>query len=320
MTRLVSILGVLGLGVLGACGGSSGGTPPGDDTVTPDAPDTTPPDAPAAAKRTIFTIVLENHDYAEIVGSANAPYINSLIAQYGLATNYKDTIHPSLGNYLHMISGDNQYPGFIDVNPTTGPYFPADKPNLGTQLEAAGIKWRSYQESMGTPCKLTGSGPYAPKHDPFLYFKDQQMGANDLCKTTNVDYSEFAADLATNEYRYMWITPNLTSDGHDPSNNPELALRTSDTWVSNEIPKILASEGYQNGGVLFLTWDEAEGRVGDPDQVPMIVISKNIKTAGMTDATAMTHSSYTATVEDLLGLPRLATVTNTQNLLMFLNP
>ena len=130
---------------------------------------------------TIFTIVLENHDYAEIVGSTNAPYINSLIAMGALATNYKDTAHPSLPNYLHMISGDNQYPGIVDVDPTQFPYFPANKPNLGTQLEAAGIKWRSYQESMGTPCKLTDSGNYAPKHDPFLYFTDLQTGANALC-------------------------------------------------------------------------------------------------------------------------------------------
>src|SRR5438552_616488 len=80
-------------------------------------------DAPSNAKATIFTIVLENHDYAEIVGSSNAPYINSLIAMGGLATNYKDTNHPSLPNYLHMISGADQYPGFIDVDPTSGPYF-----------------------------------------------------------------------------------------------------------------------------------------------------------------------------------------------------
>ena len=71
---------------------------------------------------------------------------------------------------------------------------------------------------------------------------------------------------------------------------------------------------------MFLTWDEAEGRTGDPDKIPMIVISTKIKQAGMTDATALTHSSYTATIEDLLGLPRLATVTSAPTLMMFLNP
>jgi hypothetical protein len=105
-----------------------------------------------SGRATIFTIVLENKNDEAIYGSANAPYLNQLIAMGGLAKNYKDTAHPSLPNYLHMISGANQYPGVVDVSPTQFPYFPADKPNLGTQLVAANIKWRSYQESMGTPC------------------------------------------------------------------------------------------------------------------------------------------------------------------------
>ena len=61
--------------------------------VVHDAPT---PDATSTANRTVFTIVLENMDYNEIVGSTHAPYLNSLIASYGLATNYKDTGHPSL--------------------------------------------------------------------------------------------------------------------------------------------------------------------------------------------------------------------------------
>src|SRR5262249_23177650 len=153
----------------------------------------------------IFTILFENHDYKEIVGSAgsagsnspgyvNAPYINSLIAQYGLATNYKDTGHPSTPNYLHLISGSNQYPGVIDVLPTQVPYFPSAAQDLGTQLEAATIKWRSYSESVGSAgCLLTNSGEYVPRHDPFLYFTDQQKGSNSLCADTNVDYSQFAS-------------------------------------------------------------------------------------------------------------------------------
>jgi len=28
------------------------------------------------------------------------PYLNSLIAKYGLATNYNADTHPSIGNYL----------------------------------------------------------------------------------------------------------------------------------------------------------------------------------------------------------------------------
>ena len=321
MKRMISIAVVL----LAACGssGSNMMNSGDDDAPTPDAPThggSDAADAPTTSggQPTIFTIVLENHDYNEIVGSSNAPYINSLIAMGGLATNYKDTAHPSLPNYLHMISGDNQYPGIIDIGPNQIPYFPSSAQNLGTQLEAMHVNWRSYQESMSTPCKLSDSGDFATKHDPFLYFTDMQMSA--VCANRNVDYTAFAADLAANTYRYMWITPNLTDDGHNPTNDPVGSLTVSDTWLSHEVPAILDSDGYKSGGILFITWDESEGRNGDdPDKIPMIILSPRLKQAGMTSATAFTHSSYLATVEDLLGLPRLATVTSEPNMMEFLN-
>jgi hypothetical protein len=280
---------------------------------------------------TIFTILMENHDYKEIVGSAgsagsnspgyvNAPYVNSLIAQYGLATNYKDTEHPSTPNYLDLISGSNQYGGVFDEQPVTTFLFPTDQPNLATQLEAAHVKWRSYAEGEGTAgCGLDNSGEYVPRHVPFLYFTDQQMGSNGLCAATNVDYTKFTADLASDDYRYMWITPNLIDDGHDPSTDPAGALTTSDTWLGSNLPAILASEAYTSGGIIFITWDEAEGRNGDdPDQVPMIVISPRLKQMPETTSAALDHSSYLATVEDLLGLPRLATVTSSPTMLELL--
>jgi hypothetical protein len=308
--------------MLGACSSSHSGQQvdaPGsgsgtDGSVTIDGP-------PGTANLTIFTIVLENHDYAEIVGSTNAPYINTLIGQGALAQNYKDSgTHPSLPNYLYLVSGATQYPGVVDLDPTTFP-FPVDQPNLATQLEAANIKWRSYQESAGTACKLTSSGNYAPKHDGFLYFTDQQNGTGSLCANTNVDYSSFAADLAGGQYRYMWITPNLLDDGHNPANDPVASLKQSDTWLSTEVPKILASTAYQQGGILFITWDEAEGRNGDSkDQVPMIILSPKLKHVPMTSTTAYTHASYLATVEDLLGLMRLDTVKTTPAMMEFFAP
>lgn len=318
MKRMLSIA----IALTAACSSSGTGNPNG---LNPDAPNGSGggggnPDAPASAsKKTIYTIVLENHDYKEIVGSSNAMYINTLIGMGALATNYKDTAHPSLPNYLHMISGDNQYPGIIDIGPNQAPYFPAMKDNLGTQLEAAHINWRSYQESMGTPCNLHDASPYATKHDPFLYFVDMQASA--LCAQRNVDFSQFTADLASNEYRYMWITPNLTDDGHDPANDPVSSLKTSDMWLHDHVQAILDSDGYKAGGVLFITWDESEGRNGDdPDQIPMIILSPKLKQAGMTSDAAYTHSSYLATVEELLGLPRLATVTNAPSMMEFMNP
>jgi phospholipase C len=259
----------------------------------------------------VFTILLENHDYNEVVGSSNAPYINSLIAKYGLATNYMDSgSHPSLPNYLYLISGDTQYSslGFLEYDPTTLASvgtFPVTANNLGNQLQGAGIPWRSYQESMGTACTLASAGNFACRHDPFLYFDDIQNGANNLCANTNVDYSQFAADLIAGTYRYMWITPNLLDDGHDPSTDPVTGLQQTDAWLQGQVPAILASSAWKNGGVLFITWDEAEGRNGDSgDQVAMIVITPHTK-VGFQSNKAYSHASYLATVENIFGLPKL---------------
>jgi hypothetical protein len=222
-----------------------------------------------------------------------------------------------------MISGDPQYPGKVDVNPDwLG--FPKSAENLGSQLEQAKIPWRAYNEDMPNPCALDSAKPYAPKHDPFLYFKDIQQGPDGLCAQRNVSFDSFGADLAAGSFRYMWITPNLNDDGHDPvdflgnAKTPEASLQVSDAWLAKTVPAIMASETYKAGGVIFITWDEAEGRDGrSGDQIPMIIVSPRIKAAGFVSQVAYSHKSYLATIEDMLGLPRLATVQNEPSMLEF---
>jgi len=53
--------------------------------------------------------MMENHATNEIIGNtADAPYINQLASQYGVAMSYYGVTHPSLPNYLAAISGDFQ--------------------------------------------------------------------------------------------------------------------------------------------------------------------------------------------------------------------
>ncbi|MFO0592229.1 MAG: alkaline phosphatase family protein [Polyangiaceae bacterium] len=302
---------------IGGAGGSTGGG--AGDTTSSTEGGAGGATKPLPTFTTVFTILLENHDYNEIVGSPYAPYLNSLIQEHGLAVHYYDSgVHPSLPNYLYLISGAPQYPGVVNVDPTFAPYFPSNADNLAAQMEQAGIPWRAYQEHMGTPCKLTGAGLYAPKHNPFVYFANIVSGPDALCEKRDVDYTEFAADLATGAYRYMWITPDLVSDGHDPSWAPVAGLKNSDKWMAAEVPKILASEAYQSGGVLFITWDEAEGRNGnDLHQIPMIVVSPKIKAKGLRVTRHLTHASYLATLEDLFGLPRLGDAVGAPTLFEF---
>jgi hypothetical protein len=54
------------------------------------------------------------------------------------------------------------------------------------------------------------------------------------------------------------------------------------------------------------------------DQIPMIVISPRIKSAGYKSNVAYTHASYLRTVETIFGLPYLGAAANTQDMLEFL--
>ena len=82
------------------------------------AQDTLAPPAP----QKVVIVVLENHDYQEIVGdTVNAPYINSVIAQGLLFNNAHAIEHPSQPNYLDLFAGSNQ--GVASVNSTSAnPY------------------------------------------------------------------------------------------------------------------------------------------------------------------------------------------------------
>jgi hypothetical protein len=288
-------------GDMATSGGGDMATSGGGDMATGGGPD----GGALPAFNLVVTVILENTSYTSVVGDKQtAPFLNSLMnyddgfSKGALGTNYQDSgSHPSLPNYLYMTSGNTQYPGFLDISPTTTP-FPVAADNIGNQLETAGVNWRAYMESMGTACNTSDNSPYAAKHNPFVYYQDI-VGNKQVCNNRDVDFSKFGNDLSGGTYRYMWITPNLNSDGHDTD------LMTADAWCMTNLAPILTDKRFRQGGVLFITWDEGEGLLVTDDHVPMIVVSPFVKTAGLQVATAYTHANFLATVEDIFGVKRL---------------
>ncbi len=250
-----------------------------------------PAPAPAAAT-TVFVIVMENHAYRELVDSPQAPYLNELIRDHSLATNYTDDgHHPSLPNYIVMTSGRTW-----GIRDDRGPdAHPLAHDNLGAQLSRAGIPWRAYMESMGRPCRLSDTYRYAPRHDPFVYYTSLRSDPAE-CAARVVDLAQFGPDLAAGAHRFMWITPDLCDDAHDC---PE---RHGDDWLRAHVPPILASEAYRRGGTLFITWDEGER---GSDQIVTLVLSTRLVRPGFRSDVRHGHASLLSTIELLLGLPRL---------------
>jgi phosphatidylinositol-3-phosphatase len=111
----------------------------------------------------VIWVWMENHSYDTIIGSSQAPYINSLATECGLATNYHNISHPSLPNYIAGTSGLG-YTGIkkfkSDCNPSTHCSTPA--PSIFGQGET----WKAYEESMPSNCYPANSGEYAVRHNP----------------------------------------------------------------------------------------------------------------------------------------------------------
>lgn len=226
---------------------------------------------------------MENHGYDEIVGSSDAPYINQLAGQHGLATNFYAESHPSLPNYIAMTSGATQ--GIADDNPPAD--HPLDVPSMFSLLPGGGS--RSLQESMPANCAKTDSGEYAVKHNPQAYYVN--LGSD--CAEYNVPLTD-PPDLSA---RFTFVTPNLVHDMHDGT------VADGDSWLATFVPKVLASAEYAAGrAALFVTWDEDNLLSGN--HVPTLVIAPSVP-PGTTVAARLDHYAMLRATQEMLGLTPL---------------
>jgi hypothetical protein len=260
--------------------------------------------------KNVFVIVFENHDWSSIKGSSAAPYINgTLLAQGAHADNYMNVpnLHPSLPNYIWLESGSTQgvtnddVPANHQLNTTQ---------HLVTLLQNAGVTWKSYQEDIsGADCPLVAVKQYAPKHNPMVYFTDVNGGldsASANCISHVRPYAELTADLEANTVAaYNFITPNLCNDMHDCS------VATGDAWLAREVPKILASKAYKEGGALFITFDESAGT-----NVPIgFMVMSPLAKPGYAGQVAYTHSSTLRSVQEIFAVaPFLGDAANATDL------
>jgi hypothetical protein len=312
--------------LLAACGG---GMPTATSRATPIVPAppaptggvavATPPQAaaPFAGIATVFVIVLENHNWADLKGNAAAPYLNgTLLPQASRAERYFNppATHPSLPNYLWLEAGTGF--GIADDQPPSAHHQPTADHLVG-QLDRAGLAWKSYQEGIaGTACPLTSTGRYDPKHNPMVYF-DDVTGANDArnagCIAHVRPYAELAADLrADTVARYNFITPDLCHDMHDPCAPTNNGIKQGDDWLAVAVPSILASPAFRRGGALFITWDEGAGGDGP---IGLLALSPYAKGGGYLNRIRYTHSSLLATLQQIFGVgPLLGDAANATDL------
>jgi len=233
----------------GGTGGSGGGGGTGRGGGTGGGGAVIPP------MQHVAIVVLENSDYDDIVGSPSAPYINSLIAQGGLAANYYADVHPSIGNYFVMTTGvaysvDDNFSGVVPID------------NVVRELTAASKSWKVYAQSLPSQGYLGGDAyPYLRRHNPISYFSDVQPPAQ--LNMNIVDFSQLAADLSSGQLpAYIFIVPDAEHDAHDcPGGGSGCDIGTrvaaADNWLAANLPQLLSNAAFQQSGVLVLTTDES---------------------------------------------------------------
>jgi phosphatidylinositol-3-phosphatase len=278
------------MGVAG-CGGSS-------STPSPTVSETThfSTQAESGATSRIMVIVMENHEYDEIIGRPSAPFLNQLALQSALAANYHSVTHPSLPNYLALTGGSTF--GFSGSDCGT---CSVSARNLVDELEAAGISWKAYMEDMPVPCSsATSSGGYFRRHDPFMYYRDV---ADNPARCRNVvPASELTRDLADHTLpRFVWLSPNICHDMHS------CGTYTGDQYLASIVPKLLAQLGPH--GILFITFDEGDTnagccRIAAGGHILTLIAGPGAR-GGARSLVPYDDYSLLRTIEDLWGLPRL---------------
>jgi hypothetical protein len=262
--------------------------------------------------KTVWVIVMENKSARHIYGSKSAPYINDTLMKIGAhAEDYtNESTHPSEPNYIWLEAGDD-----LDISDNDDPFenFRTTKNHLTNQLEAVGVKWRSFPEGIdGTACPVQSAGAYKAKHTPFVYFEDVTDGRN-TASARCMEHIRPIWELHTNGGQYNFITPHQCHDMHDVDGceTPDAVLN-GDLWLSREVPKILETEEYKKGGALFIVWDEG---TDDEDQpLALLVLSPFVK-PGYASKVPYTHGSVVRTMQDIFGVrPYLRDAARSKNL------
>jgi len=273
----------------------------------------------------VFVVAMENQDAERIYGNSDdAPYINgTLIPRYAHAVAFSDELPalPSEPHYLWMEAGTNAFGDHTfttDASPSAS-NSTASHDHLVAQIAAAGgnLDWMSYQQGIGAAtgaCPIDSAGFYRPRHNPFVFFQDvagdPPSKDNASCAAHHRELGALAADLTSGGVAsYAFISPDLCNDMHGASGCPNSnRTRAGDDWLAANLPPLIAFVE-AHGGVIFITWEEGNHTA----TLPFIAVGPDVK-RGYAGAVPYTHGSMLKTIEQMLGLPIMATVAGASDL------
>ncbi|HYA79623.1 MAG TPA: alkaline phosphatase family protein [Methylocystis sp.] len=271
----------------------------------------------------VYVIVLENHDFDDAFSAERTPFLDRLAREQGLATQYFGVAHPSLPNYIALVSGDTF--GVADDAPScfasdlapAQPCHRAEGESLADQLEATGLSFAGYFESAPSTGALQQGHPdpllrplYAQKHNPFVYF--DRIAEASARRADLKPYDALAADLAGKIANFVLIVPDQCHDGHGlraVCMDEAQLQRDYDAFVETTVALIRSSPNWTRNSAIVVTFDEGEAQHKTPEaaatdnRIPTLVVTAC--GAPATSAQRYDHYALLATIEDGFGLTRL---------------
>jgi acid phosphatase len=276
----------LGLAMAG-CGGATMGNPLDSHAAST----TTTP-----RSKHVVIVMEENQSYSTVVGKTSSwPNLNALIAKGALATHYYANVHPSIGNYFMLTTGQ-----VLTTNDSSTKVWNVD--NIARRMLAAHVSFKIYAEGIKQGYVGGNTGLYLIRHDPFAMLSDI-AGSKSVANQHIWPFSQFAIDLANrNIPEYSFIVPNIDDDAHNGT------PKAADAWLQkNVVGPLSTHSSFEKGGDGFLVVNFDEAADSDTTHggghIAAVMWGPVVK-AGykQSSSTVYQHQSMLRTEMQLLGL------------------
>jgi acid phosphatase len=240
---------------------------------------------PVPGFKHVVVVMLENKSRGQLLGNSAAPAFNAFAKQGAVLSGYRGVTHPSLPNYLALVSGST-HGIFTDCTSCT-----VSGQSLADTLAAKHLTWKAYAEGLPSP-GWTGSsrGRYAKKHVPFLYFRN--VLARPAWLRRVVPLTQLSRDRAAGRLpSFSLVVPDLCHDMHDCS------VATGDAWLKRFLPPFLKLPDT----AVFVVFDESDSL--DPG-VPALALGSLVRAHSKVTG-PLDHYALLRTIEDGFGLAKL---------------
>ena len=262
----------------------------------------TPSAAQVPSYQHVFLFYFENEDLNEIIGNTKqAPYMNSLLRQGTLLSQFYAEEHPSDGNYL-ALAGGSTFGVPLDDPEEENPQYTIQAPDIGDLIDSAHETWKTYLQSANGPCDDTVHTYYWNDDQPMLYFADVRDRPA-YCADHVVPLASLQSDLASADTtpNFAWVAPDDCSDMEG------CGIAAGDAFLAKELGEIMASPAWlTQRSLAIITFDEDAQDYQHPAQrVPTIILGSDGVRAGYVSSVRYTHYSLLRTIEAALGLGTL---------------